>query len=381
MFDVRCEQMERLSLLTNIEHPTSNTVVSASDLLRALVRIPSLSREERAAADFVAETAQAHGLTTWRRDDNVVVELGEGDDVLLFNSHLDVVPPSEEMPHGAFDGYEEGGVLWGRGTVDAKASGAAMLAALLRLHAEGFDPQNGRVLVALTACEETGGPYNGLEALRPHLPKLAGAVVGEPTELHPCLAQKGMLQLRVEARGRTAHAARAHLGENAVFGMARALTVLETLRFEREDPYLGRPTLTVTTIEGGTARNVVPDRCEAVLDVRSVPAYTHDELLEEVRRAVPGVEVTVRSGRFVPCRTDPESRIARAVAAAHPSGVPFGSPTASDWVFLRDVPTVKMGPGPSERSHTPEERIELSEVERAANVYAAVARAFFDTKG
>jgi len=352
-------------------------VPSASDLLRALVRIPSLSREEGPAADFVSETAQRHRLKTWRLDENVVVELGEGDDVLLLNSHLDVVPPSEGMPHGAFDGYEDDGVLWGRGTVDAKASGAAMLAALLRLKAENFAPRNGRVLLALTACEETGGPYNGLEALRPHLPPLAGALVGEPTELHPCLAQKGMLQLRVEAHGRTAHAARAHLGENAVFKMARALTVLEGLRFEREDLYLGRPTLTVTTITGGTARNVVPDRCEAILDVRSVPVYTHDELLEEVRRAVPEVSVEIRSGRFVPCRTDPDSRIARAVAQAHPAGVPFGSPTASDWVFLRDVPTVKMGPGPSERSHTPEERIELRKVERSAEVYAAVARAFF----
>jgi acetylornithine deacetylase len=360
-----------------MSHVAHRTSPSASELLRALVRIPSLSREERAAADFVDETAQAHGLKTWRLDDNVVVEIGTGDDVLLFNSHLDVVPPSEGMPHGAFDGYEADGVLWGRGTVDAKASGAAMLAALLCLKAEGFAPPSGRVLLALTACEETGGPYNGLEALRPHLPPLAGAVVGEPTELHPCLAQKGMLQLRVVAHGRTAHAARAHLGENAVFRMARALTSLEMLRFEREDPYLGRPTLTVTTIEGGTARNVVPDRCEAILDVRSVPAYTHEELLEEVRRAVPEVTVEVRSGRFVPCRTDSESRIARTVAAVHPAGVPFGSPTASDWVFLRDVPTVKMGPGPSERSHTPEERIELFEVERAAKVYAAVARAFF----
>ncbi len=351
--------------------------MTASSLLRALVRIPSLSREERAAADYVSAIAAQHGLTTWRLDDNVVVELGTGADVLLFNSHLDVVPPSEAMPHGAFDGYEADGVLWGRGSVDAKASGAAMLAAVLRLKAEGFDPPGGRVIVALTACEETGGPYNGLEALRPHLPTLAGAVVGEPTELHPCLAQKGMLQLLVVAHGRTAHAARAHLGENAIFKMARTLARLEGHTFARTDPYLGSPTLTVTTIEGGTARNVVPDRCEAILDVRSVPVYTHEALFEEVRAAAPEVEVTIRSGRFVPCRTDADSRIARAVATAHPAGVPFGSPTASDWVFLRDVPTVKLGPGPSERSHTPEERIELAEVERASEVYAALTRAFF----
>ena len=351
--------------------------MTAADLLRDLVRFPSLSHAEGPVADHVEALGRAHGLHVWRRDDNVVLELGTGADVLLLNSHLDVVPPSEGMPHGAFDAYEADGVLWGRGTVDAKASGAAMLAALFRLAAEGFAPAGGRVVVALTACEETGGGYNGMDDLRPHLPPLAGAVVGEPTELHPCLAQKGLLILNAEATGRTAHAARAHLGENAVVKMAKALAGLDALAFEAGDPYLGRPTVTVTMIEGGTAKNVVPDRCRAVLDVRSTPPYPHAALAALVRDALPGVAVTVHSERIVPVSTAADSRIARAVAAAHPAGVPFGSPTASDWIFLADVPTVKMGPGPSERSHTPDERIELAEVDRAAEVYADVARAFF----
>ena len=350
---------------------------SASDLLRALVRFPSLSHHEAAVADYVEATGRAQGVRAERIDDNVLLSLGEGDDVLLLNSHLDVVPPSAGMPHGAFDGYESGGVLWGRGTVDAKASGAAMLAALFRLHADGFTPANGRVLVALTACEETGGGYNGMEAIRPRLPPLAGALVGEPTEVRPCLAQKGLLILNAEARGRTAHAARAHLGENAVLKAARAIADLDGLAFERDDSFLGRPTLTVTTIEGGSAKNVVPDRCRFTLDVRSTPTYTHAELFALVRTAAPGVEITVHSDRLVPVRTAPESRIARAVLSALPGAVPFGSPTASDWVFLADVPTVKIGPGPSERSHTADERIELAEVERAAEAYAAIARAFF----
>ncbi len=347
-----------------------------ADLLRALVRFPSLSHEEKAAADFVEGVLRAHGLAVGRLDDNVYGWLGEGDDLLLLNSHLDVVPPSENMPHGAFDGFEENGVLWGRGTVDAKASGAAMLGALIALKTAGFNPPNGKVMVALTACEETGGHYNGLEALRPHLPPVRAALVGEPTEMQPCTAQKGLLILKCEAEGRTAHAARAPLGDNAIARAARDLVRLESFRFDKSDPLLGRPTVTPTVIAGGTASNVVPDRCQFTLDIRSTPAYTHDELIEMVAGALES-RVHVHSKRIVPVRTDADARIVQACLRALPGAASFGSPTTCDWIFLADVPTVKIGPGASERSHTPDERIALADVERAAAGYEAIARAYF----
>lgn len=350
---------------------------TASSLLRALVRFPSLSHEEGPVADFVEQTLRAHGLETGRLDDNVYGWIGAGDDLLLLNSHLDVVPPSEGMPHGAFEGYEADGILWGRGTVDAKASGAAMLAALLRLKSEGFDPRGGKVMVALTACEETGGAYNGLESLRPLLPPVHAALVGEPTEMQPCTAQKGLLILRCEAEGQTAHAARAHLGENAITKAARDLVKLDGFAFDRSDPLLGRPTVTATVIEGGTASNVVPDRCYFTLDIRSTPAYTHDELIAVMEGALES-RVHVHSKRIVPVRTDADARIVRACRAALPDAEPFGSPTTCDWIFLSDVPTVKIGPGPSERSHTPHEHIELEKVEAAADAYYHIIRAYFD---
>src|SRR5690606_5247835 len=111
---------------------------------------------------------------------------------------------SADHPYPPFTPTTVDGRIYGRGAVDAKASGAAMLQALMDLHADGWRPP-GRVIVALTACEETGGAYNGMQALRAHLPPISAAVVGEPTSLRPCLAQKGLLILTLTARGRTAH--------------------------------------------------------------------------------------------------------------------------------------------------------------------------------
>lgn len=310
-----------------------------------------------------------------RHADNLFFWVGDGPDCLLLNSHLDVVPPSAGHPYDPFDPVEKDGRIYGRGSVDAKASGAAMLVALHRLSDAGWTPRNGRLLLALTTCEETGGAYNGLESLRPHLPPISSAIVGEPTNLRPCFAQKGLLILRLTSHGRSAHAARPHLGENAIVRAMRDIERVGNLDFD-EDPYLGKPTLTVTTIEGGIARNVVPDSCEFFLDIRTTPAYPHEELIERIMRTVES-EVHVHSNRFLPVATPASSRIAEACLTAIPDGVPFGSPTASDWIFLHDVPAVKLGPGSSELSHTPHESISVDEVRRAVEVYHTLALAYF----
>lgn len=352
----------------------------------ALVRIPSLSREEQAAADFVEQHARASGLPLdiGRLDDNVWMSLGEGDDVLLLASHLDVVPPSAEHPYPPFEPTVVNGRIYGRGAVDAKASGAAMLQALLDLAAAGYRPP-GRVVVALTACEETGGDYNGMEHLRRdvfgrEMPDVSAAIVGEPTELRPCLAQKGLLILTCTARGETAHAARAHLGTNALTVAARDLLTVDGFAFEKSDPLLGAPTVTATLIEGGTAKNVVPDRCTFTLDVRSTPAYTHPELAALLAAALES-DVEVYSDRLVPCHTDRGARIAVAARDALTGlgldAAPFGSPTASDWVFLHDVPAVKLGPGRSELSHTADEHVEIGQLTRAVDVYSQIIRHYF----
>ncbi len=247
-----------------------NAPMTAADLLRRMTVVPTLSREEGPLADLLMDWLRARGVQVGRLDDNVVAWIGSGDDLLLMASHLDVVPPSSDHPHGAWDGREADGELWGRGTTDAKGCGAAMLTALLDLHDAGYDPPGGTLVVVLTACEETGAGYNGLETLRAHLPRVSAALVGEPTEMQPCLAQKGLLILHLESGGTTAHAARSHLGDNAILRAARDLHVLAELRFP-DDPLLGPTTLTPTIIAGGGASNVVPDACTVTLDIRTTP--------------------------------------------------------------------------------------------------------------
>ncbi|MBT8398845.1 MAG: M20/M25/M40 family metallo-hydrolase [Rhodothermia bacterium] len=349
--------------------------VDAVDLLRDMIRFRSVSHEEAEIADYVQTLVTSRGIRSGRHGDNVYFLLGEGEHRLLMNSHLDVVPESSDHPYDPFDPVEVDGRIYGRGAVDAKASGAAMTVALLELAAEGWSPQDGQLIVALTACEELGKGYNGLEDLLPHLPEIKAALVGEPTDLRPCTAQKGLLMLKVHAKGKSAHAGRSMLGENAIDKAARDIARLSSLKLDRSDPLLGQTLITVTTIAGGKATNAVPDRCTFSLDVRSTPAYTHDELVELIASHLES-DLEVYSDRLVPVSTNHDEPIVQACIRAS-DAEPFGSPTMSDWLFLRDLPTVKIGPGSSELSHSSHENVAASEVRRAVRVYKEIATSYY----
>lgn len=344
-------------------------------LLEELVRFPSLSHEEGPVADYIEQYMRSRGLIVRRHHDNVWALVGEGDHRLLLNSHLDVVPPSADHAFAPFEPTLSEGYLYGRGTVDAKSSVAAMVAAALALHDEGWSPA-GQLVVALTTCEEMGGSYNGLEDLLREMPRPDAAVVGEPTDLRPCTAQKGLLILNLRSTGRAAHAARASLGENAIVTAAADVLRLEGLRLDRVDELLGPVTVTPTIIGGGTAKNTVPDQCTVTLDIRSTPAYTHEELVAMIRETVES-QVEIHSDRLVPVATPADEHIVRAAVAATGKS-PFGSPTMSDWIFLSGTPAVKIGPGSSELSHTSHERIHPDEAIRAVDVYREIITRYFE---
>jgi acetylornithine deacetylase len=348
----------------------------AEALLIGLVRTPSPSGQEAAAAAVLARFARERGLSVTVDDAAVRIEVAgrEPGPTLLLASHLDTVPPGEGWEVDPCAGVVEDGILHGRGAVDAKASVAAMACAARLLAGEG-GPARGRLVVMATYCEETRDTTMPLA-----LKRLGGlpdaALIGEPTSLEPCVGQRGLLVLRLSWHGEQRHAGRAGApAGNAIHRAARGLCALSELQPERIHPLLGGVSVTPTEIQAGVARNVTPPTCSVVLDIRSTPAYSHEELRDLVAGAVGG-EVEVLSDRLRPAETPPDSALLRAVRAARPAARPFGSPTTSDWVFLSEADTVKLGPGDSRLSHTKAERIELAEVTRGARLYADVAREY-----
>ena len=347
------------------------------ELLSRLVAIPSVSGEEAAAAAFVEETAHEWGLDAVRDDTSVRIEVrgtGPGPTLALV-SHLDVVPPGAGWTRDPFTPSIEGDRLFGRGSGDAKASVAAMVTAARDL-AEADEIESGRLLVILGYGEETRN------TTMPRAVERAGtidaAVIGEPTSLDIATAQRGLMMVDLVARGDQRHAGYAASDGgfvNAVLVLSRDLLRLEDLFRDRTHPVLGRTVATPTMLEAGVSRNVTPPVATAILDVRSTPDWTHEEIAALLRERLDS-EVVVTSRRLVPCETPADSRLLEAAARARPQAARFGSPTCSDWVFLRHVDAIKAGPGTSRRSHTPDEYVDLPEVTAARGFYAGVAREY-----
>lgn len=353
--------------------------LAAEELLELharLIEIPSLSGEEGAIADFAAGFLTARGARVERIGHSLVATAGAGP-LLLFDSHLDTVPPGPGWRREPFAATREAGRVYGLGANDAKASVAAMTAAFLELAPE---PLGVTLALALVAEEETKsrGTRDVLDWLAVHGLAVAGAIFGEPTGLDLAVAQKGLVVLELTARGEAAHAAHARaLGAaNAARRLARDLVALEGLDLGPDHPQLGATTLEPTVVRAGSARNVVPAEASAILDVRATPLVAPETLVARVRAAVAG-EVRVVSDRFAPRQTPAGSALLAAARAARPEARRYGSATLSDWALLpAGTPGIKVGPGRSERSHTPDEYVDESELLDGAQFYAALARAF-----
>jgi acetylornithine deacetylase len=346
-------------------------------LLADLVAIPSVSGSEQALAEFVEQTARGWGLDVVRDETSVRVEVSGSAPgaCLALVSHLDTVPAGSGWTRDPFTPTIEGSRLYGRGSGDAKASVAAMLLAAHDLIERGR-PDAGRVLVVMGYGEET--KHTSMEQAVERLGQVDAAVIGEPTNLQVAIAQRGLMMVDLVARGEQGHAAYVGAnggGQSAVAVLARDLVALEHLFGDRLHPVLGAVTATPTMLEAGVSRNVTPPIAKAVLDVRSTPAWTHAEIADRLRQAVVS-DVVVTSQRLVPCETPEGSRLLAAAGRVRPEAERFGSPTCSDWVFLRHADCIKCGPGTSRRSHTADEYVDLPEVAMARAFYADIAREY-----
>ncbi len=353
--------------------PTPQEILA---LHRLAVATPSVSGEEGALSLAMAEWLGARGARVERLGHTILaVHEGAVPDapVLLFDTHLDTVPPAPGWSHDPFAATVEEGRVYGLGSNDAKASVAAMSAAFVACLDRQFPFA---LALALVEQEETKGlgTEKVLAALHERGRTLAGAVVGEPTGLDVAVAQKGLLVLELVARGDACHAAHARsLGaRNAAREIARDLLALESLDFPT-DSMLGPVTLEPTQLRAGTARNVLPAEASALLDVRTTPAVEPEEVALAVGCAV-GAEVRVLSDRLRPRSTPVDSPLLTAALSVRPVSRLYGSPTLSDWALI-DAPAIKCGPGRSERSHRVDEFVEEEEILAGARFYLSLVEA------
>jgi acetylornithine deacetylase len=349
-------------------------------LHRAITAIPSVSGNEAAVADFLEDKLRRHGTPPERIGNSLLAKIGQGP-LLLLNTHLDTVPPAPGWTRDPWAVEEEDGRIVGLGSNDAKAAVAAMTAAFLAWRNVDLPFT---LALALVEGEETRG--TGTQAVLAELEKsgdtLEAAVVGEPTGLDLAVAQKGLMVLELKAQGTACHAAHAAaLGAvNAARLLAHDLVALESLDFGPPHPHLGPITLEPTQLQAGTARNVVPAEAAAVLDVRTTPAMSKEEIVARVREAVKG-EVRVLSDRLLPKETSADALLVEAAKRARPEARLFGSATLSDMVFLNGTPAVKCGPGKTERSHTPDEYVLADEILAGAQFYTRLIGAYAERRG
>ncbi len=348
--------------MTDINHYISEAVT----LLYALIGIPSISREEEAAADFLQNYIEGTGVLTGRSGNNIWCISPCFDmekPTILLNSHIDTVKPVDGWRKQPFTPKNENGKLYGLGSNDAGGS----LVSMLQVYRHLSSTEQSYNLIFLASCEEEISGKNGIESVLPQLPPITLGIVGEPTEMNPAVAEKGLMVLDITARGKAAHAAREE-GVNAIYKILPDIEWFRSYRFQKESPLLGPVKMSVTQINAGTQHNVIPDICSAVVDIRTNECYTNEEVFKEVCAHISN-EAKARSFRLNSSSIPTDHPFVKRAVELGKS--PFGSPTLSDQALM-PFPSVKIGPGKSSRSHTADEYIMITEIEEAIALYIRI---------
>ena len=336
----------------------------AISLLKQLIAIPSLSKEEDNTADLIEQFLQSKGVTAFRYLNNVWAKnqyFSPEKPTLLLNSHHDTVKPNKAYTLDPFEPIVKDEKLYGLGSNDAGGCLVSLIATFLHYYHRS-DLQYNLVLAA-TAEEEISG-HNGVEILLSRLPKIDCGIVGEPTLLQMAVAEKGLLVLDCTAMGKPGHAAREE-GDNAIYKAVKDIQWFKDYRFDRVSNLLGPMKMTVTMINAGSQHNVVPHECKFTTDVRVNELYSFEEVLEIIRANTLS-DVQPRSSRLR----------STSIALDHPlvkSGIAlrrtyYGSPTTSDKALM-PFPTLKFGPGDSARSHSADEFIWIHEIGEGIDMY------------
>ena len=363
------------------------------ELLKNLIQADSTlaSGELNAAnalADFFKVQNIDHTFDKW--DDNranITATIPSTDEkpALLFASHLDVVPPGDDKwTYPPFDATEVDGKIYGRGSTDMKGGIAAASAAAAEIVNSGIKLKGDLVLTA-TAGEETDsvGIKRFAKQYASKLTNLAGIIIPEPTNFDIISAHRGILWLEVTTKGKTAHGSMPHLGINAITQMTELINRLPEFNISDKTHHrLGKCSISPNQITGGNAANVIPDRCSLVLDIRTLPGQSHDDIIQalqdffpQIKSTCPDFNAEIKTLRSVEAmETDTNSAFVKTFCKTTQIEKTKAVGYTTDAPFLKNfnAPTLIFGPGKSESCHKPNENIEIADIEKAKKYFKEI---------
>ena len=340
----------------------------AVELLSELISTPSVSRDEKAAADVLQRKIKEWRLPCKRIGNNLIVakRLSKKKPTMLLNAHIDTVKPVETWTRDPFVPTIKDGKLYGLGANDC-GGGLVSLLQVYRILSEEKDiPYN---IIFVASCEEEVSGQNGFSAVLPELPPIDVAIVGEPTGMNPAIAEKGLMVIDGVAHGKSGHAAR-NEGVNAINEVLDDLQWLRDYQFRKVSPFLGETRATVTVVHAGTQHNVIPDKVEFVIDVRTNEYYQNEFVFAFLQKHMKS-ELKARSFRLHSSSFPEDHPLIKRCKRMRMK--PYGSPTLSDQALM-PFPSFKLGPGKSSRSHTADEYIEIDEIHNAIKTYVKLIR-------
>ena len=333
-------------------------------LLKQLISIPSISREEDKTATFIFQYLSSKGFKPERKGNNVWVRsiLSDALPTILLDSHHDTVKPASSWTLDPFQPFEKDGKLYGLGSNDAGASLISLMMTFIHFANQPNRPFN--LIFSASAEEEVTGK-NGLASIIEDLGKIDLAIAGEPTKMQMAVAEKGLLVLDCKATGKTGHAAR-NEGINSIYMAMEDIEWFKNYQFPEKSDLLGPVKMSVTMINAGTQHNVVPPECTYVVDVRTNEFYSNQQAVDIIKQQVKNSEVTPRSTHLNSSRISIDHPI---VKRGMDIGLTyFGSPTSSNQTVM-PYTSIKIGPGDSARSHSADEFVYLEEIEKGIETY------------
>ena len=348
-------------------------ILESVALLKEMIAIPSPSFHEDEVCNHISEWLTSKGIEHERVGNNIIAEhiTDPSKTTLMLCAHIDTVEPCEGY---TFDPYKPencpSDMIQGLGSNDDGASVVSMIAAYRYFHNSANIHADTPNLTLVLTCEEERSGKGGMTGLwGKRLSQIDYAIVGEPTGMKAATSERGLIVIDATAHGVSGHAAR-NEGKNALYIALEDIERLRKHEFAKVSPKMGKVNLNVTQIKAGSAHNVIPDRCDFVIDIRPTEQYSNEEILHELQEICES-ELKPRNLANRSSATHEGSPLQK---TAEDMGIEtFSSATTSDWMRIT-CDAIKMGPGDSNRSHRKDEYVTVEELKEGIETYIKFIR-------